>query len=122
MPKDDFKYDDMLKLWNEYAEMLLQQGSTLLHSAMTAEKPKLEDNTIIFEVPNQTLSAHFAEDNKLIQYIRENLNNYSIRFKTHITEVENLKMIFTSKEKYNFMLEKNSLLETFVTKLKLDLV
>lgn len=122
MPKDSFKYEEMLVLWNNYAEILLKQGSTLLHSAMVADKPRLEDNTIHFDVPNKTLSAQFSEDNKMIQYIRENLNNYSIKFRTHITEVENLKLIFTSKEKYMFMLEKNPLLDKLTAKLQLELI
>jgi len=79
-------------------------------------------NTIICEIPNQALVAQFdTEKIKLIQYIRENLNNYSIQVSTPVATIENIKMIFTDREKYSHMLEKNPLLENFVKTLNLDL-
>ena len=122
MPKKEYTYDAMLVFWNKYAESLLKRGNLSLHSAMVSEKPKLENNTIICEIPNQALVAQFdTEKIKLIQYIRENLNNYSIQVSTPVATIENIKMIFTDREKYSHMLEKNPLLENFVKTLNLDL-
>ena len=122
MPKDSFTLDQMLKHWNDYANMLNSQGEQLLFSAMKRENPTLEDNTIICSLLNNSLATRFdAESVKLLQYIREKLNNYSIKIETPITKLEEVKQVYTSRDRYDFMLEKNSLLQDFVVKLKLDL-
>ncbi len=123
MPKDSFTYDEMLKHWYDYAELLNNKGDQLLYSAMTRENPKLENNTIICSILNQTLFAKFESENvKLIQYIREKLNNFSVQFETPITKMEDVKQIYSSREKYEFMLKKNALLEDLVIKLQLSLI
>lgn len=122
-PKDTFTKEQMLKHWHDYANMLNSQGEQLLFSAMTREEPQIEGDTIICSLLNNTLAARFESENvKLIQYIREKLNNYSIKIETPITKLEEVKQVYTSRDRFDFMLEKNELLKDFVTKLKLDLV
>ena len=122
MPKDSFTLEQMLKHWYNYAELLNKQGDLLLYSAMKREDPVLEGNTIICSLLNNTLATRFDNENvKLLQYIRENLNNYSIRIETPITKVEEVKQVYTNRDRYDFMLNKNALLHKLVTTLKLDL-
>ena len=122
MPKDTFSLDQMLIHWNNYADMLNRQGEQLLFSAMKRENPTLENNTIICSLLNNSLATRFeAESVKLLQYIRERLNNYSIKIETPVTKLEEVKQVYTSRDRFDFMLEKNSLLQDFVVKLKLDL-
>ena len=122
MPKDDFTLEQMLKYWYEYAESLNKQGDQLLYSAMKREDPVLEGNTIVCSLLNNTLATRFDNENvKLLQYLREKLNNYSIKIETPITKLEEVKQVYTSRDRYDFMLKKNALLQEFVTKLKLDL-
>jgi len=122
MPKDSFTYEQMLKHWNDYADMLNKQGEQLLYLAMKREKPVLQDNTIICSLLNNSLVARFeAENVKLLQFIREKLNNFSINIDTPVTKLEEVKQVYTSRDRYDFMLEKNPLLKDFVVKLKLDL-
>ena len=122
MPKDNFTLDQMLRHWNDYADMLNNQGEQLLFSAMTREKPSLVGNKIICSLLNNSLAARFDNESvKLLQFIREKLNNYSIQIETPITKLEEVKQVYTSKDRYDFMLEKNGLLQDFVVKLKLDL-
>ena len=122
MPKDSFTLDQMLKHWNDYADMLNIQGEQLLFSAMKRENPTLEGTTIICSLLNNSLATRFeAENVKLLQYIREKLNNYLIKIETPVTKLEEVKQVYTSRDRFDFMLEKNSLLQDFVVKLKLDL-
>lgn len=122
MPKDNFTLEQMLKHWYDYAESLNNQGEQLLYSAMKRENPVLEGNTIICSLLNNSLVTRFDNQNvKLTQYIREKLNNYSIKIETPITKLEEVKQVYTSRDRYDFMLNKNALLKEFVTKLKLDL-
>ena len=122
MPKDGFTLDQMLKHWDDYADMLNIQGEQLLFSAMKRENPILEGTTIICSLLNNSLATRFEVENvKLLQYIREKLNNYSIKIETPVTKLEEVKQVYTSRDRYDFMLEKNSLLQDFVVKLKLDL-
>ena len=122
MPKDDFTLEQMLKHWYNYAELLNKQGDLLLYSAMKREDPVLEGSTIICSLLNNTLATRFDNENvKLLQYIRENLNNYSVRIETPITKLEEVKQVYTNRDRYDFMLNKNALLHKFVTTLKLDL-
>lgn len=122
MPKDNFTLEQMLKHWYDYADSLNSQGDQMLYSAMKREDPILQDNTIICSLLNNTLATRFDNENvKLLQYIREKLNNYSIKIETPITKLEEVKQVYTSRDRYEFMLKKNSLLQEFVTTLKLDL-
>jgi DNA polymerase-3 subunit gamma/tau len=122
MPKDDFTLEQMLKYWYEYAESLNKQGDQLLYSAMKREDPILNKNTIVCSLLNNTLATRFeSESIKLLQYLREKLNNYSIKIETPITKLEEVKQVYTSRDRYDFILNKNALLQDFVTKLKLDL-
>ena len=122
MPKDEFSLEQMLKHWYDYAEYLNKQGDLLLYSAMKREDPVLEGNTIICSLLNNSLATRFDNENvKLLQYIRKNLNNYSIQIETPITKLEEVKQIYSSRDRYDFMLNKNALLHDFVKKLKLDL-
>ncbi|MCK5824515.1 MAG: hypothetical protein KAG96_03825 [Ichthyobacteriaceae bacterium] len=123
LPKDNFNFQQMLELWNNYAILLQSQGNKLIHSAMTSNQPKLENNTIYCEVPNQAIAMQFeTESTQLMQYIRKGLNNFSIQLNAIITKQEDIKLIFTSREKYNHMVKKNINLELMVHKLGLELV
>jgi len=123
MPKDSFTQEQMLKHWNDYADMLNNQGEQLLYSAMTRENPVLEGNTIVCKLLNNTLATRFETENvKLLQYIREKLNNYSIKIETPVTKLEEVKQVYTNRDRYDFMLKKNALLKDFIVKLNLDLV
>ncbi len=122
MPKDSFSQELMIKYWKEYAEMLNTNNEPLLYSAMIRENPILKGNTIICSLVNNSLASRFeTESVKLLQFLREKLNNYSIKIETPIIKLEETKQIYTSRDRYNHLLKKNPLLKDFVTKMKLDL-
>ena len=123
MPKDIFKLEDLIKLWNIYADNMKKQGNPLLHSVMTTKEPTVEGDYIVCEVPNQAVGVKLEQESvKLLGYIRGKLNNYHLKLSTPIIKEENVKMIFTSHEKFKFMNDKNPLLNKLKSTLNLDLV
>jgi len=90
---------------------------------MTVEKPNLEGFKVVCPVATKAIAQQFdLISTDLHAYLRKELNNYSLSIVTPVTEMENIKMAFTPREKYNYMLEINPDLEEFVKKLKLDLL
>jgi DNA polymerase-3 subunit gamma/tau len=57
----------------------------------------------------------------LLEYLRKNLNNFSIELQAEIAPQEAKKMIYTSQEKFRYLAEKHPVLQDLKTKLGLDL-
>lgn len=123
MPKDNFSMEEMLVLWSKYTEVVQKNGNNILHSAMVSSKPTIDGNTIVCEIYSSFVESQFEkESTKLLKYLRENLNNYSITLKTPIVETDKTTIIVSNKEKYNLMFKKNSLLKDFITTLNLEVI
>ena len=66
----------------------------------------------------ETMLNNFKND--LITYLRENLKNNSIMVVGELRETEEKQMLYTPRDKFEFLLEKNPLLKTMRDKLGLD--
>ena len=117
LPKDEFTEEDLVLSWNKYSEKIENLGKYNLASILRIDKPKLEDYNICLELPNTTNKIELeSNQHDLLKYIRKDLNNYDIKLKVTINEKIEKKFTYTSKEKYELLKSKNTLIE----KLRLD--
>ena len=117
LPKDEFTEEDLVLSWNKYSDKIENSGKYNLASILRIDTPKLEDYNICLELPNTTNKIELeSNQHDLLKYIRKDLNNYDVKLKITINEKIEKKFTYTSKEKYELLKSKNTLIE----KLRLD--
>ena len=103
---EPFTEQDVLKLWNDYAET--QKSNKPLY-AVLSKKPKMINASDIQIELDSTVQESILNESKvkLLKHLRSTLKNSSIYLKHIIKESEQVKLIYTPEEKFRYMAEKN---------------
>jgi DNA polymerase-3 subunit gamma/tau len=122
-PKDVFTEETLQALWKSYVDLLNKKGERSIASIIGTDIPSLEaDFKISFTVPNKLMQDQFKKGRaKLMNFLREKLNNYGIAITVHLNEAVEKKFAYTPDEKYKKLKEKNPLLEKLRQTFELDL-
>ena len=122
-PKDEFTEKKLQDLWKSYVALLNKKGERSIASIIGTDIPTLGANfQISFTVPNKLMQDQFKKGrSKLINFLREQLNNYGIAIVVHLNEAVEKKFAYTPDEKYKKLKEKNPLLEKLRQAFELDL-
>lgn len=122
-PKDMFTEEILQKFWKDYVTSLISKGEQSMASILATDIPKLEkDFKITFTVPNKLMEDQFRKGKpKLINFLREKLNNYGIQILVVLNETVEKKFAYTPLEKYNKMKEINPLLAKLRNAFELDM-
>ena len=112
----------MLAAWNQYVQRLKDKGEKILASTLETGEPKLEDKTILLELPNETMRLQLEKDrNPLLGFLKRKLKNTHISIRVTVNEQMEKQYAFTPIEKYNKLKEKNPLIEKLRTTFDLDI-
>ena len=122
-PKEVFTEETLQKFWKEYVDLLNKKGEKSMASIVGTELPKLKNQfKISFTVPNKLMEDQFKKGKpKLLNFLRENLNNFGIDILVTLNEKIEKKFAYTPKEKYQKMIELNPLLEKLRHTFELDI-
>ena len=122
-PKDVFTEKELQLFWKEYINVLNKKGERSMASIIAADAPKLEGKfKIVYTVPNKLMQDQFKKGRpKLLNFLREKLNNYGIDIALELNETVEKKFAYTPQEKYSKLLEKNPMLEKLRQTFMLDL-
>jgi DNA polymerase-3 subunit gamma/tau len=122
-PKDPFTEKKLQELWKSYVELLNKKGERSIASIIGTDIPTLgADFQISFTVPNKLMQDQFKKGRpKLMNFLREKLNNYGIAIVVLLNEAIEKKFAYTPDEKYKKLKEKNPLLEKLRQAFELDL-
>ena len=122
-PKDAFTEKKLQELWKSYVELLNKKGERSIASIIGTDIPTLgEGFQISFTVPNKLMQDQFKKGRpKLMNFLREKLNNYGIAIVVLLNEAVEKKFAYTPDEKYKKLKEKNPLLEKLRQAFELDL-
>ena len=122
-PKDPFTEKKLQELWKSYVELLNKKGERSIASIIGTDIPTLgEGFQISFTVPNKLMQDQFKKGRpKLMNFLREKLNNYGIAIVVLLNEAVEKKFAYTPDEKYKKLKEKNPLLEKLRQAFELDL-
>ncbi|MFK8059973.1 MAG: DNA polymerase III subunit gamma/tau [Polaribacter sp.] len=122
-PKDVFTEKQLHQYWKEYPKHLRKIGESNLASVIDSDVPKLSEKLIItYAVPSKLMQDQFKKGRpKLLNFLREKLNNYGISINIVVNETIEKKFAYTPQEKYNKMKEMNPLLEKLRQTFELDL-
>ncbi len=122
MPKTEFSDAELQHFWKMYVDQLMKRGEKIIASIINADIPRMEGDFIKMTLPNDMMKAEMLKHRpKLMQFLKQNLNNYHIDLKVDVNEQEVKKFAYTPLEKYKKMREKNNALELLRTKFDLDL-
>ena len=122
LPKDAFEEKAMQQHWDDFVHQLEKQGRKILASNLQSDVPKLKnENTIWIELPNGTMKKEIEREQSLmLDYIKQQLNNYSISLYITVNEEVAKKFAFTPEEKYEKLREKNPNLDLLRQEFDLD--
>ena len=122
-PRDAFTEEKLQRLWRDYVGILIQKGERSIASIIGTDIPTLgNDFKISFTVPNRLMEDQFKKGrSKLLNFLREQLNNYGISITVNLNETIEKKFAYTPQEKYNKLKEKNPLLEKLRQTFELDM-
>ncbi len=121
LPKEAFTDTEMQLFWNKYAQRLSDKGHKIMESLLLLNDPKLEDTTIIHELPNEGSKIDFeSEKVALLGYLRGHLHNHDITIEVRVNEAVENKFAFTPQDKYNRLNEINPSLELLRKTFDLD--
>jgi DNA polymerase III subunit gamma/tau len=123
LPATAITQDELLRAWTEFAQKEKAAGKHQLYITLTHRKPQLTaDNIIELEIVNLSQENLLTEEKQvLMDYLRSNLNNYQLQLKTILVEAPQDETIYTSKEKYQKMIERNPSLDEMRKQLGLEL-
>tara|TARA_B100000787_G_scaffold126091_1_gene95331 strand:- start:33016 stop:34863 length:1848 start_codon:yes stop_codon:yes gene_type:complete len=108
LPTEIFTEQQMIAHWNEYTEILKSQGKYNFLSHLTMNVPKLIDGMIHLVFPNETIKLEVERDKfDLLKHLRKELQNYNVDLVIEVNETQVKRYAYTSKEKYEKLLEKN---------------
>ena len=122
MAKTEFNEVQLLSAWKQYIAAIRKEGKKDIASIIAAGTPRLEELNIYITLPNKLMQSKLRSHKpKLLKFIREKLDNYSIDLIIDVNEKEEKKFAYTPQERYAKLKEKNPLLEDFRKMFGLDL-
>jgi DNA polymerase-3 subunit gamma/tau len=114
LPTEEFSQEQLDLVWQKYIHHLEGRGYKILAGILRVDKPKLKENSIIHLVfPNQSMKSDLEKSQGMVlDFIKRELNNYSIEFNIEVNEKVTKKYAYTDQEKYAKLVEKNPAIET----------
>nr|WP_294895998.1 DNA polymerase III subunit gamma/tau [uncultured Pedobacter sp.] len=121
--RNPFTQEDLIKCWVDYSGIVTAQNKMNLASIMNSYTPILKEGfRIELQIENKLQENELTfEKIDLLNYLRTKLLNFHISLEAVITEIKEGKKLYTSKDKYQHMAEKNPALDEFRKVFNLDL-
>ncbi|POY38520.1 DNA polymerase III subunit gamma/tau [Solitalea longa] len=106
-----FTEDQLLRYWNEFAEIAAGESKIGLHTVMTVNSPKLRpDYTIeVIVIDKYQTDIVQSEQIQVLRFLKNKLQNNTIKIEAVIGEgpEQAKKTLYTSTDKFKYLAEKN---------------
>jgi hypothetical protein len=115
---EPFTPEQLHLVWLDFAE---QRKKFQAEYQLLIQPFEIRENTIVMHLLStvqETMLNNFRSD--LISYLRDNLKNNTILVVGELREQEEKQMLYTPRDKFEFLLEKNPLLKQLRDRLGLD--
>jgi DNA polymerase-3 subunit gamma/tau len=118
-----FTKEEFLEVWSKYSSKMKALNKMKLSALMDNYTPILKDNFCIeLQVESKILVDELLHEKvDLMNHLRTTLKNFKITLETIIVDKPQEKKLYTSKDKYQYLLEKNPKLDDFRKIFNLDL-
>jgi len=121
-PDNPFTVEEFFSNWSEIARIYKEQGKESLYVTLTKRKPTIDKlNKITLTIDNKAQEQGLEKEKQnILEFLRTRLSNHSISFEYHIEEMPNEAHLYTTKDKFNKLAEKNPNLLELKKRLNLD--
>jgi len=123
LPKQIFSNDELKTAWLRYAESIKNKMPRLYQVLQTHIPVKDSETTIKLQLDSESQKKDLMEKNnsELMKFLMKELSNYSFKLKFEVAEeIKSENLIYTSTDKFKYLLEKNQELNTLKEKFNLD--
>ncbi len=119
--KHDFTADQFYELWKVYTQKAKDQDKIHLYTLMNND-PLLNGTEITVLVENSALESTLLDEKiELLNFLRTALKNFDLQIVVKRAENLGAKRIYTNKDKYAYMVDKNPQLEEMRRRFNLDI-
>jgi hypothetical protein len=122
LASSDYTQDQLAEAWQKFAQQK-PAGKISDSLKMIFKKPLLKKEESVVEIELSTdIERKFlkVEETELVQFLRRELSNPTVTLRITIKEAELKQRLYTDKEKFNYLAEKQPLLLKLKEKLYLD--
>ena len=118
--KQDFTAEQFFELWKVYTQKAKDQDKIHLYTLMNND-PLINGTEITVLVENSALESTLQDEKiDLLNFLRTALKNFDLQIVVKRAENVGAKRIYTNKDKYAYMVEKNPQLEEMRRRFNLD--
>lgn len=115
-----FTKEELDKKWQTFADLQKKSGKDQAYVTLL-EPYALEEKKIVITLSNEVLKITFDKIKSDLQgFLRTELKNKAIVLEAEVKETQREDMIYTNKEKFNYLAKKHPALEELQKKLGLD--
>lgn len=115
---NSFSPEQLHSTWNEFAE---QRKKFQAEYQLLVQPYDLRDNRVIIHLLSPVQETMLSNiKSELTSYLREKLKNNTILVAGELKETDDKKMRYTSRDKFEYLLEKNPALKELKERLGLD--
>jgi DNA polymerase-3 subunit gamma/tau len=119
--KQDFTKDQFMELWRVYTQKANEEHKIHLYTLMNND-PIIEGTEIIVLTENKALEDILQNEKvELLNFLRTALKNFDIQIVAKRAENTQKKRIYTNKDKYAYLIDKNPQLEEMRRRFNLDI-
>lgn len=119
--KEPFTEEDFLSYWKIYTQKAKDTDKIHLFTLMNND-PILNGTEITVQVENLALESVLQDEKvEILNFLRSSLRNFDLQIVTKKAENLGTKRIYTNKDKYTYMVDKNPQLEELRRRFNLDL-
>ena len=121
-PKTPFTQEQLSKVWIDYSNLCENKGHKMFANILRRFDPELKENfEINFGVEHSSADMEFQMGRvELLRYLRLKLNNYHLVLNTSQMTVSQEKKLYTNRDKFNRLIEKNEMLKEMQKKFNLE--
>lgn len=121
--RENFTYERLLELWNQYAQQAKKDAKINVFTLMTANAPILKTpEHIIVLTENKIQEIHLQDESiELLTFLRKSLKNYGVEIAAQQAERKHIQRLYTNTEKYQYLVDKNPKLDEMRRRFNLDL-
>jgi DNA polymerase-3 subunit gamma/tau len=119
--KESFTFERLHEVWNQYAHKAKDEGKINVFTLLTSNDPILDQHEITILIENK-IQESILQDEMVyfLNFLRAELKNFNLQIVTKKVEKQLKNRLYTSIEKYQYLVQKNPHLEEMRKQFNLD--
>lgn len=122
--KEPFTHEQLMVLWKIYIQKVKEENKINFYTILTTNEPVLsKPNEITVLITNLAQESILQNEQvEFLNFLRTRLKNFELGIVTKKVESKLENRLYTSIEKYHYLIEKNPKLEEMRKRFNLDLL